>query len=74
MAPEVIKHGKYRIEADIWSLGCTIIEMSVGGNPWGKEAFMNHFQAIVKIAESSDIPEIPSHLSLECKDFIMKCL
>ncbi len=33
IAPEVIKESKTYLSSDIWSLGCTIIEMCVGGNP-----------------------------------------
>lgn len=43
MAPEVLMNKGIRRRADIWSLGCTIIEMAVGGNPWGNELFDNNF-------------------------------
>jgi serine/threonine protein kinase len=39
MAPEVLMNKGIRRKADIWSLGCLVIEMAVGGNPWGSELF-----------------------------------
>ena len=48
--------------------------MAVGGNPWGHEVFDNHFQAIMKIADQSQMPQVPEFLSPECGDFILQCL
>jgi serine/threonine protein kinase len=74
MAPEVILNKGIRRRSDIWSLGCLIIEMAVGGNPWGEELFDNNFQAIMKIADPNKLPTIPEELSPLSKDFIMQCL
>lgn len=75
MAPEVLMNKGIHRRADIWSLGCLIIEMAVGGNPWGSEIFDNHFQAIMKIADHTQLPNIPyEELSKDCVDFIKQCL
>lgn len=71
MAPEILQGKGIRRKADIWSLGCLIIEMAIGGNPWGKELFDNNFQAIMKIVDSSKLPQIPEHLSKECAGFVL---
>jgi mitogen-activated protein kinase kinase kinase len=34
IAPEVITESKYSPEADIWSFGCTILEMATAKIPW----------------------------------------
>ncbi|KAL6899777.1 hypothetical protein ACP4OV_006435 [Aristida adscensionis] len=72
MAPEVIMNKKgYGLEVDIWSLGCTIIEMGTGRHPWYP---YRDVPAMFKISNSKEIPEIPASFSKEGKDFLSLCL
>lgn len=77
MAPEVIQEEGSGSKSDIWSLGCTIVEMFVGGNPWGdKLDDQNLYLAQKTIVSSDELPQIPDSVQVSevCKDFIAKCL
>lgn len=72
MAPEVMKQSGYGRKADIWSLGCVIIEMLSGKPPWsGTE---NQVMLMMNVIVYGSLPEIPSGISDCSRDFIMKCL
>ncbi|XP_024973179.1 mitogen-activated protein kinase kinase kinase 3 isoform X1 [Cynara cardunculus var. scolymus] len=72
MAPEVVMNTNgYNLAVDIWSLGCTILEMATSKPPWGQ---YEGVAAIFKIGNSKDMPEIPEHLSNDAKSFIKQCL
>ncbi|XP_004503937.1 mitogen-activated protein kinase kinase kinase 3-like [Cicer arietinum] len=72
MAPEVVMNTNgYSLPVDIWSLGCTLIEMAASKPPWSQ---YEGVAAIFKIGNSKDMPEIPEHLSNDAKNFIMLCL
>lgn len=57
--------------ADIWSIGCTVIEMATAKPPLADKS---PIQAMFHIANATDPPAIPSELSQECRDFTSQCL
>lgn len=46
MAPEVVKQTSYTLKADIWSVGCLVVEMLTGEHPWAQ---LTQMQAIFKV-------------------------
>lgn len=72
MAPEVIKQSGYGQQADIWSVGCTVIEMATGRPPWFAQDD-NQASTLFRIATSDEIPAPPSDFSDEGKDFLAQC-
>uniref|UniRef100_A0ACD5WCM3 Uncharacterized protein n=1 Tax=Avena sativa TaxID=4498 RepID=A0ACD5WCM3_AVESA len=73
MAPEVVratlvKDVSYGLAVDIWSVGCTIIEVFTGKPPWsGLEGPAAMFKVLNKD------PPIPDNLSSDGKDFLRVC-
>ncbi|KAA8527568.1 hypothetical protein F0562_034717 [Nyssa sinensis] len=72
MAPEVILQTGHKFSADIWSVGCTVIEMATGKPPWSQQ--YQEVAALFHIGTTKSHPPIPDHLSVEAKDFLLKCL
>ncbi|OAY76157.1 Mitogen-activated protein kinase kinase kinase NPK1, partial [Ananas comosus] len=72
MAPEVIVQSGHSFSADIWSVGCTVIEMATGKPPWSQQ--YQEVAALFHVGTTKSHPPIPEHLSLEAKDFLLKCL
>ncbi|KAH9315117.1 hypothetical protein KI387_023744, partial [Taxus chinensis] len=82
MAPELImpkntghdlitpKNTGHDLAVDIWSLGCTVIEMAMGKPPWSE---YEGAAAMFKVFKS-EVPSIPDTLSAEGKEFIRCCL
>ncbi|KAF2858118.1 Pkinase-domain-containing protein [Piedraia hortae CBS 480.64] len=76
MAPEVVRQTAYTKKADIWSLGCLIVEMFTGSHPHPN---CTQLQAIFKIGNSmvggngeNARPEIPAKASQEAKEFLRR--
>ncbi|CAG8446209.1 8918_t:CDS:2 [Funneliformis mosseae] len=69
MAPEIIELKGASTASDIWSLGCTIIELLTGKPPYSDLLAMT---ALFRIVED-DCPPLPESLSDDLTDFLKKC-
>lgn len=67
MAPEVIREAQTSedgwLKADIWSLGCAVLEMLTGHSPW--QQYSNPLTAMYQIVSSNSTPTIPADASEE---------
>ncbi|WCJ18683.1 Mitogen-activated protein kinase kinase kinase 1 [Euphorbia peplus] len=73
MAPEVVnlkRRGGYGLPADIWSLGCTVLEMLIRKRPY---SYLEPGQVLYKIGKG-ELPLVPDALSGLSQDFILQCL
>ncbi|CAN0864244.1 Mitogen-activated protein kinase kinase kinase 5 [Linum grandiflorum] len=75
MAPELMQavmqkdnNSDLALAVDIWSLGCTIIEMITGKPPWSE-----YEGAAAMFRVMKDTPPVPETLSPDGKDFLFWC-
>lgn len=69
MAPEVIELKGASTKSDIWSLGCTLIELITGKPPYADLIAMS---AMFRIVEDN-YPPLPSSISEDMRNFLMQC-
>ncbi|KAH8867279.1 Mitogen-activated protein kinase kinase kinase 15 [Schistosoma japonicum] len=69
MAPELIR-GSCGFPADIWSFGCTVVEMLTGKQPFSELG--NAMTALYRVGMDLQHPQIPDGVSSACKNFILK--
>ena len=83
MAPEVLQSmsgadepaSRYGTKCDIWSLGCTVVEMH-GVTPWldcpGQNC-SNYVDLLITITKTDAIPSIPGEVSADLTSFLKRC-
>ncbi|KAL6068784.1 Protein kinase of the Mitotic Exit Network [Balamuthia mandrillaris] len=69
MAPEVVEKSGVSLASDIWSLGCTVIELLSGGPPYHKKSPMAAMYLILQ----NERPPFPADISQEMKHFLECC-
>lgn len=75
MAPEVMKYKAGR-RSDIWSLGCTVIEMITAEPPWGKlrAEKLTVIETLKRIVQGEETPELPEKIPSDCRNFLEHAL
>eukprot|EP00439_Symbiodinium_sp_Y106_P064878 s2238_g10.t1 len=75
MAPEVMKYRAGR-RSDIWSLGCTVIEMITADAPWPnlREHKLPVTEMLRHIVDSDEIPPLPDKIHPDCRSFLERTL
>ena len=68
MAPEVVKQTTYTRKADIWSVGCLVVEMISGTHPWPT---LDQMQAIFRIG-SQGSPPLPDEITEQATSFLVQ--
>lgn len=67
MAPEVVRQSAHTKKADIWSLGCLIVEMFTGSRPFPDKS---QLQALFAIGNNQAKPTIPQIASADAERFL----
>ncbi|CAE8700367.1 unnamed protein product, partial [Polarella glacialis] len=76
LPPELLVGDSYDQAADIWSFGCTVVELLTGKIPWSTQVTADNPLAaahqIRMLTAQGQLPSAPdvSNLSEECRDFV----
>ncbi|RDX96255.1 Mitogen-activated protein kinase kinase kinase 17, partial [Mucuna pruriens] len=73
MSPESVNDNEYESPADIWALGCAVVEMVTGKPAWDIGSGSNIWSMLIRIGMGKELPKVPEELSQEGKDFLGKC-
>lgn len=70
IAPEMIEGRPYGKSVDVWSLGCTVLELATGRRPYHD---LKPHEALFRIAKDRKPPPVPRSLSAQLRDFLLTC-
>lgn len=74
MAPEVVKGTGHDESSDVWSFGCTVVEMLLGRPPFSR--FGTPWAALFHVAGLAAFPgdELPPDATPACRALLLRCL
>ena len=72
MSPETIKNVKYGWKSDIWSFGCTVLEMLNGKPPYSE--ISNRITVMFKITQEGMVTNFPPNTTEDCMVFTKACV
>ncbi|XP_043714779.1 mitogen-activated protein kinase kinase kinase 20-like [Telopea speciosissima] len=73
MSPESVAGEEQEAPSDIWALGCVVAEMISGKPAWNCDSDMDVDELLSLIGSGKELPETPSKMSKEGKDFLKRC-
>ncbi|KAJ1419135.1 Serine/threonine-protein kinase, active site [Sesbania bispinosa] len=73
MSPESVNDNEYESPADIWALGCAVVEMVTGKPAWNVRIGSNIWSLLIRIGVGEELPLIPDEMSNQGKNFLEKC-
>ena len=73
MAPEVITQTGHGRKADVWSVGCTVLQMCTGVPPWKTMKFGSISALMYHVANTNDPPPMPDTISDQLRSFLHLC-
>ena len=59
-APEQLTSHFYDEKIDVWALGCVVVEMASGQEPWTETGFSQTKDQLIRALNVGEIPLIPS--------------
>mmetsp|Transcript_19734 Transcript_19734/g.52486 ORF Transcript_19734/g.52486 Transcript_19734/m.52486 type:complete len:371 (-) Transcript_19734:34-1146(-) len=69
IAPEMVEERPYTNSLDIWSVGCTVLELVTGRRPYHE---LSAVDALIEMVKDRH-PSIPDWVSPDCKSFLQAC-
>lgn len=73
LSPELVAGEEAEPPADIWALGCAVVEMASGKPAWNCSQESDVNALIYRIGMGEESPAIPSDMCSDGKDFLVKC-
>jgi serine/threonine protein kinase len=72
MAPELVNRKGHSFPADIWSIGCVVIEMLTSKPPYSDQT--QDTKRVLQMIRQGIKPNYPAGISKYCQGFLDSCL